>query len=228
MSPQQLMAIRHDLKRVAQEAGRPEGVGPSREDYLERGRLNTHRLIWRTRKPGTRGSWTRVLRVFHFRTPREHREGRDRRPEILADLERVNLAINGDRRRLCTVDQYRERGRYDLGSVCWHLLGHQSHRWTELARRYGFTRERTIARGEITEERLLPDFQAAAEEIGVEPGGITPTRRQMREAAGYSIDRAAHRLGVRWSDLATRAGYRPRPHGMHEGMEHLADDGRDG
>lgn len=210
--PTVLVALRHDLIRVARAVGLPEGVGPQRRVYRELGRKGPSYMCaaiggWKypdERNQVPRLTWDEAIEAYGLTPHSETRTVSD--SELIEDLRRVAVLNGQGPDGLPPVNVYQELGRWSWMTV-YRRFGGEPMSWYRVAE---YTKLRPVERarrGSITPARLIADYRDLAELQGVEDGGVGPTRRQFGAWVPYSASCASYHFGS-WSSFVEAAGYR--------------------
>lgn len=209
------VAIRGDLRRVARETGAPEGHAPSLVRYRKIGRFGEAKVRavaggWREEngRMQPRLSWSDAVRRLGFIPFSRSMEVGD--GELIADLRRVALRCGRAPNEMPTTEEYREHGEYSYMTVLRRFAPDGS--WWTVARYLGMQPSSAVRRGSLSADRLISDYQRIARELGYEPGGLGPTRREFAERVPYSERNTDWHVGP-WRKFVQAAGFKPRGSG---------------
>lgn len=206
-----LVALRHDLIRVARANGRPEGVAPTSAEYTadSRRQFSLYRVGKATGALRSNGAidWTAAMRRVGLTPANEARPD----PEaIIADLHRV-AAERGHPGVLPNPAAYEKLGRWSKWYVTKHLAGGLND-WREVAKRAGMRTHRRSFRVGDTREAVIERVRRYADARGYKPGEYGPSVTELTRE-GVVSDSVAIRLFGNGSELVKAAGYKPLPFG---------------
>jgi len=207
--PEELVAIRHDLLRVARDTRLPDGVGPQRHVYAEHGRVGTAYVRaaiggWRYPEHANQQpemTWDEAIRAYGLTPHSETRTVSDK--ELIEDLRRVGHLNGQGPDGLPPVEVYKQHGRWSWMTVL-RRFGGQPMSWYRVGE---YARLQPVARakrGSITRTRLIADYRGLADLQGVEHGEMGPTRRQFDHWVSYSASSASYHFGS-WSAFVKAA-----------------------
>lgn len=219
-----LVRLRSALIAAAAAAGKPEGVGPSMNDFDDwaeaRGsRVRADRVCARVAKvePSVRrhyyrARWTDVVRVVGLEPPSALRE--ITAEDVVRDLRRVStrLSLEGKNKfgEMPSKTRYRKLGQYDPQTVLDRLVerppGSRGGSWGDAAFAAGLEpSKRSKIYGSLTFEGAVEDYRRLSIAAGYTPGGYGLDVRSFQRRAGYTTRHLA-----RFAEIAEAAGFRVR------------------
>lgn len=201
LTPRQI-AVREDLRRVAQSLGRPDGWAPNSTAY-RRSPLRTFSEYKVLKYAGTE-RWLDAMRVYRLRPASDLPS----RFEIDADLRRVAKILELPSGVMPPAPRYEELGIYSPSTVAQAVLGHWRRRWNEVAEALSFAVRRHHAQ-DWTAERLVEDCRRIHTARRIRPGELALRQKDFFTSTRYSITIVKARFGT-YNALVEAAGYATR------------------
>jgi hypothetical protein len=104
--------------------------------------------------------------------------------------------------------EYDAHGRWSPQTVLRYLTPGPRGTWRGVAQEAGLTTRLRLARGTLTPESIIADYQRVAAELGLEPGGPALKKREFDRRVPYTAEAAAYRFGT-WTAVSEAAGFVP-------------------